>query len=39
LRWIAAGVYRLIANNRQRMPGGTTACALPQAARESGVGA
>ncbi len=33
IRWIAAGVYRLIANNRQRMPGGTTACALPPAAR------
>jgi predicted DCC family thiol-disulfide oxidoreductase YuxK len=28
LRWIAAGVYRLIANNRDRMPGGTPACAL-----------
>ncbi|MFC0626095.1 thiol-disulfide oxidoreductase DCC family protein [Kribbella deserti] len=30
IRWLAAGVYRLIANNRQRMPGGTPACALPQ---------
>ena len=39
LRWIAAGVYRLVANNRQKMPGGTAACALPPAARESGVGA
>jgi predicted DCC family thiol-disulfide oxidoreductase YuxK len=39
VRWIAAGVYRLIANNRQRMPGGTAACALPPAARESGAGA
>jgi predicted DCC family thiol-disulfide oxidoreductase YuxK len=29
VRWFAAGVYRLIANNRQRMPGGTPACALP----------
>ena len=28
--WIAAGVYRLVANNRQRMPGGTPACALPR---------
>ncbi|AXI80694.1 thiol-disulfide oxidoreductase DCC family protein [Peterkaempfera bronchialis] len=27
--WIAAGVYRLIARNRHRMPGGTPACALP----------
>lgn len=29
LRWIAHGVYRLIANNRERMPGGTPACAVP----------
>ncbi|WP_377268279.1 thiol-disulfide oxidoreductase DCC family protein [Peterkaempfera sp. SMS 1(5)a] len=29
VRWIAAGVYRLIARNRHRMPGGTPACALP----------
>jgi predicted DCC family thiol-disulfide oxidoreductase YuxK len=36
IRWIAAAGYRLIANNRQRMPGGTAACALPPAAR-SGV--
>lgn len=28
IRWIAAGVYRLIANNRHRLPGGTPACAL-----------
>ncbi|MEU0133973.1 DUF393 domain-containing protein [Streptomyces sp. NPDC006296] len=28
-RWIAHGVYRIIANNRERMPGGTPACALP----------
>jgi len=27
------GVYRLIANNRQRMPGGTAACALPSVRR------
>jgi predicted DCC family thiol-disulfide oxidoreductase YuxK len=27
--WVARGVYRLIADNRQRMPGGTPACALP----------
>ncbi|GAA1955650.1 DUF393 domain-containing protein [Catenulispora subtropica] len=39
LRWLAAGVYRLIADNRQKMPGGTAACALPPAARESGIGA
>ncbi|MCX4725623.1 DUF393 domain-containing protein [Streptomyces sp. NBC_01020] len=29
VRWAAWGVYRLVANNRQRMPGGTSACALP----------
>lgn len=28
VRWIAAGVYRVIANNRDRMPGGTPACAI-----------
>ena len=32
-RWIAHGVYRLIANNRHRLPGGTPACALPAAQR------
>jgi predicted DCC family thiol-disulfide oxidoreductase YuxK len=30
LRWLAHGAYRTIANNRQRMPGGTAACALPK---------
>jgi predicted DCC family thiol-disulfide oxidoreductase YuxK len=29
--WLAAGVYRLIANNRYRLPGGTPACAVPKA--------
>ncbi|MEC3995335.1 DCC1-like thiol-disulfide oxidoreductase family protein [Actinacidiphila sp. DG2A-62] len=29
LRWAAHGVYRLVANNRERMPGGTPACAVP----------
>ncbi|WP_328381600.1 DUF393 domain-containing protein [Streptomyces sp. NBC_00400] len=29
VRWAAQGVYRIIARNRQRMPGGTAACALP----------
>ena len=28
--WLAAGVYRLIANNRYRLPGGTPACAVPR---------
>ncbi|CNG00882.1 putative thiol-disulfide oxidoreductase DCC [Mycobacterium tuberculosis] len=27
--WVAHAVYRLVANNRQRMPGGTAACMLP----------
>ncbi|GAA3862513.1 thiol-disulfide oxidoreductase DCC family protein [Streptomyces sedi] len=30
VNWLAAGVYRLVARNRQRMPGGTAACALPR---------
>ncbi|WP_406264603.1 DUF393 domain-containing protein [Actinacidiphila glaucinigra] len=29
MRWLAHGVYRLIANNRAALPGGTAACALP----------
>jgi predicted DCC family thiol-disulfide oxidoreductase YuxK len=29
LRSLAAAVYRLVARNRQRLPGGTPACALP----------
>ncbi|MFF3437180.1 DCC1-like thiol-disulfide oxidoreductase family protein [Streptosporangium sp. NPDC002721] len=28
-RWVARGVYRLVAANRHRLPGGTPACALP----------
>jgi predicted DCC family thiol-disulfide oxidoreductase YuxK len=28
--WLARAVYTWIANNRDRMPGGTPACALPQ---------
>jgi len=28
--WLAAGAYRLIADNRSRLPGGTPACALPR---------
>ncbi|MCO5975007.1 thiol-disulfide oxidoreductase DCC family protein [Actinoallomurus soli] len=32
-RWAAHGVYRLIANNRHRLPGGTPVCALPAAER------
>jgi predicted DCC family thiol-disulfide oxidoreductase YuxK len=33
LSWLAARVYDLVAANRQRMPGGTPACALPQEQR------
>ena len=29
IRQLAAAVYRLIAGNRQRMPAGSPACALP----------
>ncbi|MFF9868046.1 thiol-disulfide oxidoreductase DCC family protein [Streptomyces sp. NPDC013953] len=29
VRWAARVVYRLVANNRHRMPGGTAACAVP----------
>jgi predicted DCC family thiol-disulfide oxidoreductase YuxK len=38
-RWVAHGVYRLVANNRDRMPGGTAACALPAARRPGDQGA
>ena len=34
LSWVGPPVYRLIARNRDRMPGGTAACALPQAERD-----
>ncbi|MFF9554905.1 thiol-disulfide oxidoreductase DCC family protein [Streptomyces albus] len=29
LRWAADGLYRLVAANRHRLPGGTPACAAP----------
>lgn len=29
LRWVAHGVYRLVAANRHRLPGGTPVCSLP----------
>jgi predicted DCC family thiol-disulfide oxidoreductase YuxK len=29
IRWTAHAVYRLVANNRDRMPGGTPGCVLP----------
>lgn len=28
ISWIAARIYRLVANNRYRLPGGTPACAV-----------
>jgi predicted DCC family thiol-disulfide oxidoreductase YuxK len=31
--WLAQAVYRLVAANRHRLPGGTPACALPAAER------
>jgi predicted DCC family thiol-disulfide oxidoreductase YuxK len=34
VRWLAWPVYRWLARNRHRMPGGTPACSLPQADRE-----
>jgi predicted DCC family thiol-disulfide oxidoreductase YuxK len=34
LSWLGPPVYRLIARNRDRLPGGTAACALPQAERD-----
>jgi predicted DCC family thiol-disulfide oxidoreductase YuxK len=33
MRWLAWPIYRLVARNRHRMPGGTAACALPHAER------
>lgn len=30
-RWLAWPVYRWVARNRHRLPGGTAACALPRA--------
>ena len=38
LQWIARAVYRLVAANRHRLPGGTPACALPAAQRPGNVG-
>jgi predicted DCC family thiol-disulfide oxidoreductase YuxK len=32
--WLAWPVYRLIARHRAKLPGGTEACALPQAQRD-----
>jgi predicted DCC family thiol-disulfide oxidoreductase YuxK len=35
LRWLGGPVYRLVARNRHRLPGGTTACALPPTQRDA----
>jgi predicted DCC family thiol-disulfide oxidoreductase YuxK len=37
VRQLAAAVYRVIARNRHRLPGGSPACALPRADRPSRV--
>ncbi|MFF4243345.1 thiol-disulfide oxidoreductase DCC family protein [Streptomyces sp. NPDC001822] len=34
VRWLAHGVYRLVADHRDSMPGGTPACAVPAAQRQ-----
>lgn len=33
--WLAWPIYRLVARNRHRMPGGTAACSLPHAKRDA----
>ncbi|MFD7438189.1 thiol-disulfide oxidoreductase DCC family protein [Streptomyces sp. NPDC059861] len=33
VRWLAHGIYRAVADNRHRLPGGTPACALPATRR------
>jgi predicted DCC family thiol-disulfide oxidoreductase YuxK len=35
VRWAAHGVYRLVADHRGRLPGGTAACAVPARAEAS----
>lgn len=37
LSWLARVIYRLVADNRHRMPGGTAACALPPDQRPGAV--
>ncbi len=36
LSWFGPPAYRLVARHRDRLPGGTKACALPQAQRDLG---
>ena len=33
-RWVAGPVYRLVAANRDKLPGGTATCVLPQVERD-----
>jgi len=33
--WLAAKIYRLVANNRYRLPGGTPACAVADGDRNA----
>lgn len=35
VRWAGWPLYRLIARNRHRLPGGTAACALPRSLRDT----
>ena len=35
LRWLAGPLYRLVARNRHRLPGGTATCSLPQSQRDA----
>jgi predicted DCC family thiol-disulfide oxidoreductase YuxK len=35
LGWVARPLYDLVARNRQRLPGGTATCSLPQAQRDA----
>lgn len=36
--WVAWPIYRWVARNRHRLPGGTAACSLPQAERDRRAG-
>ncbi len=36
--WLAEPLYRWVARNRHRMPGGTATCSLPHAQRDSEAG-
>ncbi|MEV0247401.1 DUF393 domain-containing protein [Nocardia sp. NPDC050712] len=36
INWLAAALYRLVADHRHRLPGGTPACALPTPKHDPG---